>query len=148
MRAPVRQGRRRQSGEGSAQTTRGGRRLRGASGAVDGDDRLVVAVAGNDLDQERYPRGVIDAGEVVWGPQRELIQQKSVLGLPVCGGQEIELDVARSVGGDRKSNLGEGADVDGSEDFSAGRGSDYISAERQFRPPPPGPMRYMRLTLE
>ena len=65
----------------------------GASVAKDADDRLVVAIAGNHLNQECCAHYIIGAGE---SPKiyRELIQFPSVKGLTAPAGKEIELDAA------------------------------------------------------
>ena len=94
----------------------------GASVAKNADDCLVVAVVGNHLNQERFTRYIVSAGEVASVKiYREIIEKISPRKLSARAGSEPELDVGRSIDGHRKSNLCEGADVDRIESFSAGR---------------------------
>ena len=66
----------------------------GASVAKDADDRLVVAIVGNHLNQERFARYIIGAGEVASVKiYREIIQKISPRELSARAGREPELDV-------------------------------------------------------
>jgi hypothetical protein len=106
----------------------------GASVAKDADNRLVVAIAGYHLNKQCCASHVIGAGENAGIEiHYKMIQLPSVKGLVAPAGKEIELDVARSIDGHRKSDLREAADVDGTDVFSAGRHLGKALIKHQFR---------------
>jgi hypothetical protein len=77
----------------------------GASIAKDADDRLVVAIVGNHLNQECFARYIIGSGEVASVKiYREIIRKISPRELSARAGSEPELDVGGSIDGHRKSD--------------------------------------------